>query len=180
MGVIIQCVSLRLYVNVGALCFKLWTNGIRWIRNPPALGVAHRLSCPVACGISVPLPGIEPASPAFRGRFLTTGPPGKSSPLNFLGFSGGSVGKESACNAGEYLQHKRREFDPWVRKIPWRRKWLPTPDSCLGNPMERGAWGSLVHGAARTRQDWVTKPPPPALEPGSLPFPSKISGESRL
>ena len=18
-------------------------------------------------------------------------------------------------------------FDPWVRKIPWRRKWLPTP-----------------------------------------------------
>ena len=29
MGVIIQCVSLRLYVNVGALCFKLWTNGIR-------------------------------------------------------------------------------------------------------------------------------------------------------
>ena len=32
--------------------------------------------------------------------------------------SGGSDGKESACNA---------EFDPWVRKIHWRRKWLPTP-----------------------------------------------------
>jgi len=24
-------------------------------------------------------------------------------------------------------RHKRSEFDPWVRKIPWRRKWQPTP-----------------------------------------------------
>ena len=30
-------------------------------------------------------------------------------------------GKESAC------QCRRREFNPWVRKIPWRRKWQPTP-----------------------------------------------------
>ena len=22
---------------------------------------------------------------------------------------------------------KRRRFDPWVRKIPWRRTWQPTP-----------------------------------------------------
>ena len=25
------------------------------------------------------------------------------------------------------LQCKRPSFDPWVRKIPWRRAWLPTP-----------------------------------------------------
>ena len=24
-------------------------------------------------------------------------------------------------------RHRRRGFDPWVRKIPWRRKWQPTP-----------------------------------------------------
>ena len=30
-------------------------------------------------------------------------------------------GKESAC------QCSRRRFDPWVRKIPWSRKWQPTP-----------------------------------------------------
>jgi len=23
--------------------------------------------------------------------------------------------------------HMRRGFDLWVRKIPWRRAWLPTP-----------------------------------------------------
>jgi len=32
-----------------------------------------------------------------------------------LGFSDGSVGKESAYKL------------PWVRKIPWRREWIPTP-----------------------------------------------------
>ena len=32
----------------------------------------------MACGILVPRPGIEPASPELQGGFLTTGPPGKS------------------------------------------------------------------------------------------------------
>ena len=40
--------------------------------------VARGLSCPAACGILVPRPGIDPAPPALEGRFLTTGPPGKS------------------------------------------------------------------------------------------------------
>ena len=43
------------------------------------------------------------------------------------GFPGGLVHKESACNAGDWLQYSRPGFNPWVRKIPWRRKWLPTP-----------------------------------------------------
>ena len=33
-------------------------------------------------------------------------------------------GKESACQC---RRHKRHGFDPWVRKIPWSRKWQPTP-----------------------------------------------------
>ena len=37
-------------------------------------------------------------------------------------FPGDSDGKESACNAGD-----PRLNPPWVRKIPWRREWLPTP-----------------------------------------------------
>ena len=44
----------------------------------------HRLSCPEARGILVPRPGIEPMSPALAGRFLTTGPPGKSCLLFFF------------------------------------------------------------------------------------------------
>ena len=26
-----------------------------------------------------------------------------------------------------HLQCRKCRFDPWVRKIPWRRKWQPTP-----------------------------------------------------
>ena len=40
--------------------------------------VVLRLSCSMACEILVPQPGTEPMSPAWEGRFLTTGPPGKS------------------------------------------------------------------------------------------------------
>ena len=32
--------------------------------------------------------------------------------------------KESTCQCWRL---RRFEFDPWVRKIPWRRKWQPTP-----------------------------------------------------
>ena len=39
---------------------------------------ARRLSSPTACGVLVLPPGMEPASPALEGRFLTTGPPRKS------------------------------------------------------------------------------------------------------
>ena len=36
---------------------------------------------------------------------------------------------ESPC---EGRRLRRQEFDPWVRKIPWRRKWQPTPKFLLG------------------------------------------------
>ena len=41
-----------------------------------------------------------------------------------LGFPGGARAKELACQC---RRRKRRRFDPWVGKIPWRRKWQPTP-----------------------------------------------------
>ena len=37
---------------------------------------------------------------------------------SFMGFSGGSAGKESTCNVGDL---------PWVGKILWKREWLLTP-----------------------------------------------------
>ena len=37
------------------------------------LVVVHGLSRPVACGSLAPQPGIEPASPALKGRYLTSG-----------------------------------------------------------------------------------------------------------
>ena len=40
--------------------------------------------------------------------------------VSLLGFPGDSDGKESVCNAGF------PRFDPWVRKMPWRRERLCT------------------------------------------------------
>ena len=40
--------------------------------------VVMQLNCPVACGILLPEPGIEPMSPALEGGVLTTGLSGKS------------------------------------------------------------------------------------------------------
>ena len=48
---------------------------------------------------------------------LATKPPAL---LTNWGFPGGSDSKVSACSG-------RPRFDPWVRKMPWRREWLPTP-----------------------------------------------------
>ena len=53
------------------------------------------------------------------------------------GFPGGVSGKESACQC---RRCKRHEFDAWVGKSLWRRKCNPLQYSCLGNPMDRGAW----------------------------------------
>ena len=39
------------------------------------------------------------------------------------------------------LQYRGPWFDPWVRKIPWRRKWQPTPVLLPGE--SHGQW-SLV------------------------------------
>ena len=47
---------------------------------------------------------------------------GSGSPL--LGLPSWLSGQESTCQSG---RSKRQRFDPWVGKIPWRRKWQPTP-----------------------------------------------------
>ena len=43
------------------------------------------------------------------------------------GFPGGSVCKESACNAEDCLQYRRPGFNLWVGKFPGRKKWQLTP-----------------------------------------------------
>ena len=51
---------------------------------------------------------------------------------NFLGFPGGSDGKESACNEGD------PGSTPWVRRSPGEENGNPFQYSCLENPMDRG------------------------------------------
>ena len=50
-------------------------------------------------------------------------------------------GKDPTCQCG------RHGFDPWVKKIPWSRKWQPTPVFLPGNSMDSGGW--QAHGVHR-------------------------------
>ena len=45
-----------------------------------------------------------------------------SDAVNSGGFLGGTGGKEPACQC---MRHKRCGFNAWVRKVLWRREWLP-------------------------------------------------------
>ena len=58
-------------------------------------------------------------------------------------FPSGLDGKESVCNAGG------PGSDPWVGKIPCRKKRQPTPVSLLENFMDRRAWWATVHRVAK-------------------------------
>ena len=69
------------------------------------------------------------------------------------GFPGGSDGKESTC------QCRRRGFDLWVGKIPWRRTWQPTPVFLPGEPHGQRSPAGTVHGVAKSwmqLSDWMT------------------------
>ena len=41
-------------------------------------------------------------------------------------------------------RHMRLRFGPWVGKIPWRRKWQPTPVFLPGESHQ-----SIVHGVSK-------------------------------
>ena len=66
-----------------------------------------------------------------KGNFFTLKLPYMMNILIAKAIPGGVSGKESAHQC---RRCKRRGFDPWVRKIPWRRKWQPTPVFLPGEP----------------------------------------------
>ena len=68
-----------------------------------------------------------------------------------FGLPSGSDGKK-IC-----LQCWRSRFDPWVRKIIWRRKWQPTPIFLAGESHEqRSLAGYSPWGRKELGHDWAT------------------------
>ena len=70
----------------------------------------HWSVLPLTSQADLPDPGVEPRlSPTLQADPLLSEPPG------------GTGAKESTC------QCRRWRFNPWVRKIHWKRKWPSTP-----------------------------------------------------
>ena len=70
-----------------------------------------------------------------------------------MGFAGGSVGKESACSAGDL------GLIPGSGRSPGEGNGNPLQYACLENPMDRGVWQATVHGVTRVGHDLATNPP---------------------
>ena len=61
------------------------------------------------------------------------------------GFPGGSDGKASPYNAGD------PGLIPGLGRSPGGGHGNPLQDSCLQNPMDRGAWWATVRGVTKNR-----------------------------
>ena len=62
-----------------------------------------------------------------------------------MGFPEGSGGKKSAFNAGGIGSIPRSG------RSPGEGNGYPFQYSCLGNPMDRGAWWGTIHGVRRNQ-----------------------------
>ena len=78
-----------------------------------------------------PTQDLNPALPHCRQKLYRLSPQGSPSGLS---------GKEST------YQCRRHGFNPWVGKIPWRRKWQPSPGDLPGKSHQHGAPWATVHG----------------------------------
>ena len=80
-----------------------------------------------------------------------------------MGYKGiypdGSVVKNPPANA------RRCGFDPWVGKIPWRRKWQPSPVFLPGeSPGQRSLSGYSPWGCKESDMTEATNPPLPQFD----------------
>ena len=62
-------------------------------------------------------------------------------------FSGGSDGKEYACNAGDT---EVADLIPRLGRSPGEGNGNPLQYSCLENSLDRGAWWVTVHGVTES------------------------------
>ena len=70
---------------------------------------------------------------------------------NYLGLSGGSDGKESACNRGDL------GLIPGLGRSPGEGSGNPFSNLAWRIPMDRGTWWATVHGLQRVGHDWASK-----------------------
>ena len=65
----------------------------------------------------------------------------------YMGIPGGASGKKPTC---ECKRHRRHGFDPWARKIPWRRTYQPTTVFLPGESHGQRSLGDTFHSVAKS------------------------------
>ena len=106
------------------------TQGIRWPQVFRSLRYAHIHSC--TCGIATQ--GICSKKQAGNNIHVR---------IYIWGFPGGTVVKNPPGNEGD------KGLNPEPKRSPGGGNGNPFQYSCLGNPMDRGAWCATVHGVSK-------------------------------
>ena len=90
---------------------------------------------------------------------------------SLLGLPKGLSGKASTCQCRSH-----GEFSPWIRKIPWRRKWQPAPVFLPGKFRGQRSWaGYNPRGHKESdKPAWLSTHMVPSLlslPPSTIPLP---------
>ena len=89
-------------------------------------------------------------SSSFRSALLTPADPEALLPqVQFADES--CMGAAQVAPTRQCRRCRRRGLDPWGGKIPWQRKWQPSPVVLPENRMDRGAWCATVHGVTKSQ-----------------------------
>ena len=109
-----------------------------------------------SCGDNVPTPvqdisSVEAVQADIYGKSLQFSLSFAVNLKLLLGFLDSSVGKESACSAGD------PGLIAGLGRSPGEGNGNSLQYSCLGNPMDRGAWRATVHGITRVGHELATK-----------------------
>ena len=149
------------WVPSSKLCFRRAAVGTR------EHGCGRRSASPSALGDNAILPPVQVRCAEFGDGTLafvpwtptTVGVVGGKTQLQifspFIPRAAGAGGKEPVCQS---KRHKRCGFEPWVGKIPWKRKWQLTPVFLPGESHGQRSLVGLhtVHRGRRVRHDWAT------------------------
>ena len=110
-----------------------------WIRSPALR--PHLTLIPT----SLVVQWLQLCAPNVGSPGLIPGQGTRSHRPQLFSFPGGSDSKESAHNVGH------PGLIPGSSRSPGKGNGNPLQNSCLGNPMDRGAWWASVHGVAKSQ-----------------------------
>ena len=117
------CIMEQNRLNSESDCEKLWMPskkvGLFAAESGDPWKSLNKVTRTSQCIREVALPAVHDGLMKMRSRGQGTF---QEAVTKTLGFLDGSVGKEFACDAGD-----THGFEPWVGKIPWRRKWQLIP-----------------------------------------------------
>ena len=116
----ISSVKTRKVYLVSAVCLVSWNKNNKWYKMFRVRTISLKPGKAWLYPAEAVSPFVHPSLSSFRYSMNILLNLGQA----LMGFPHSASRKESIC---QFRRWKRWGFDLWIRKIPWRKKWQPTP-----------------------------------------------------